>query len=137
MGPAEYAGPICTMHYRFNALQNGRSGRSGRSGSILTPHKKSTTFFTNPLAESCRCNLVGKLIRVTMSRESENKLNCHSLQALAIDASFFVCSVFMVGRACSKYSCFTGNGEGHEDSLSYTRRHIASCKRSQKKIPDW
>ena len=24
-----------------------------------------------------------------MSRESENKLNCHSLQALAIDASFF------------------------------------------------
>ena len=31
-----------------------------------------------------------------MSRESENKLNCHSLQALAIDASFLVCSVFMV-----------------------------------------
>ena len=27
-----------------------------------------------------------------MSRESEYKLNCHSLQALAIDASFFVCS---------------------------------------------
>ena len=78
---------------------------------------------------------MGKLIRVTMSRESENKLNCHSLQALAIDASFFfVCSVFMVGRACSKYSGLTGNGEGHEDSLSYT---IASCKRSQKKIPDW
>ena len=72
-----------------------------------------------------------------MSRESENKLNCHSLQALAIDSSFFVCSVFMVGRACSKYSGLTGNGEGHEDSLSYTRRHIASCKRSQKKIPDW
>ena len=72
-----------------------------------------------------------------MSRESENKLNCHSLQALAIDASFFVCSVFMVGRACSKYSGLTGNGEGHKDSLSYTRRHIASCKRSQKKIPDW
>ena len=56
----------------------------------------------------------------------------HFKLLIAIDASFFGCYVFMVGRACSKYSGLTGNGEGHEDPLSYTRRHIASCKRSQK-----